>query len=87
MFKYLFNGTLYEADTIEALNTLLVAAGYDGNVIEEFNAVLKDEEKPEDIFDDEQPEDIFDDEALKQVNEIDLINDQLETEEANKKDA
>ena len=85
MFKYLFNGTLYEADTIEQLNTLLVAAGYDGNVIEEFNAVLKDEEKITDMFDDEALNQI--DESLNQVDEIDLIQDQLEKKEANSKDA
>jgi hypothetical protein len=36
MFKYLFEGTLYQADTLEALQNLLVAAGFKGNVSKEY---------------------------------------------------
>jgi hypothetical protein len=46
MFKYLFEGTMYQADTLEVLQSLLVAAGYKGNVIEEYEtyADLQDSE-------------------------------------------
>jgi hypothetical protein len=46
MFKYLFDGVVYEADTLEALQSLLVAAGYKGNVIKEYQmyADLQDSE-------------------------------------------
>jgi len=36
MFKYLFKGNLYQADTLKKLQRLLVAAGYKGNVSKEF---------------------------------------------------
>jgi hypothetical protein len=47
MFKYLFEGTMYQADTLEVLQSLLVAAGYKGNVAKEFEklADLQDYEK------------------------------------------
>lgn len=46
MFKYLFNGTMYQAKTLKALQNLLVAAGYKGNVAKEFQklADLEDAE-------------------------------------------
>ena len=39
MFKYLFNGVLFEANTLEDLQTNLVKAGYKGDVIAEFEAI------------------------------------------------
>jgi hypothetical protein len=45
MFKYLFNGVIYSADTIETLQSLLTKAGYKGNVIAEFEAINKENEE------------------------------------------
>jgi polyribonucleotide nucleotidyltransferase len=39
MFKYLFNGVLFQADSIEELQKALVKAGYVGDVAAEFEAV------------------------------------------------
>ena len=75
MFKYLFNGTMYEADTLEELNTMLIAAGYQGNVIDEFEAMLSEE-----------PEVNYEEEPLVD-DEIDQMIDQLDQEELNNKDA
>lgn len=99
MFKYLFNGKLYEANTIEELDKMLSDAGYKGNIIEEFNVVLKDESlpNPEDVYNDESLEQSVDDDTInqpvddesiqQQPDEIDLINDQLEEQDTSNKDA
>jgi len=99
MFKYLFNGKLFQANTIEELNKMLSEAGYKGDVIEEFNAILKDESlpNPEDVYNDEFFEQPVDDDAInqpvddesiqQQPDEIDLITDQLEEQDSSDKDA
>ncbi len=45
MFKYLFNGVIYSADTIENLQSILTKAGYKGDVIAEFEAINKENEE------------------------------------------
>jgi len=41
MFKYLFNGVLFQADNLKDLQTTLVKAGYIGDIAAEYEAVNK----------------------------------------------
>ena len=83
MFKYVFKGIVFEANTLEKLQTILVAAGFTGNVIEEFNKTVdkdSDEEQRilETIYQDQQEElDILEDiqEMNQEVDTIDKDND------------
>lgn len=84
MFKYVFEGVIFEADTLEKLQQMLVAAGFKGNVIEEFNKVVdenSDEEQRilETIYQDQQEElDILEDiqEMDQELDTIDKDNDE-----------
>jgi len=83
MFKYAFKGIVFEANTLEELQRILVAAGFTGNVIEEFNKTVdKDSEEEqsilEAIYQDQQEElDILEDiqEMNQEVDTIDKDND------------
>ena len=47
MFKYVFEGVIFEADTLEKLQEMLVAVGFKGNVIEEFQKAADQQEYPQ----------------------------------------
>jgi regulator of replication initiation timing len=71
MFKYLFNGVLYTAETLEELQELLEAAGFEGNIVDIYNAIETLQEE-EDSFIEEQNDLVIEyeeenTEALKEV--------------------
>jgi hypothetical protein len=84
MFKYVFKGFVFEANTVEELQKILVKAGFTGNVIEEFNKQVDkdtDEEQSilESMYEDQQEElDILEDvqEMYQEVDTTDKENDE-----------
>lgn len=75
MFKYVFEGVIFEAETLEKLQQMLVAAGFKGNVIEEFQKAANKQDQDMETLNEfnQDPLDTFgdlEDDELEELSDI-----------------